>query len=198
MKILAFIDMHGSITALQKIKEKSKQADIIVCGGDLTVFEQGLDHILSELNKFNKDVLVVHGNHEAEEELRMLCKKYKNLHFIHNTHFIFGDVIFLGWGGGGFSQEDKDFEKHSKKFNELLTKNKEKAYVFVAHAPPYGTTLDIIGRNHHGNKSFTKFIRKNNIDLVICGHLHENHGKIGKLEKSTVINPGPHGLLINI
>jgi len=198
MKILAFIDMHGSITALQKIKEKSKNADIVVCGGDLTVFEQGLEHILSELNKLGKDILLVHGNHETEEELKMLCKKYKNLHFIHNNPFIKQDIIFLGWGGGGFSENDKDFEKQSKKFIDILKKNKEKAYVFITHAPPYGTKLDAIGRMHHGNRSFTKFIKGNHIDLVICGHLHENHGKIDKIGKSTIINPGPQGLLINI
>src|SRR5210317_1760732 len=111
MKILAFIDMHGSLSALKKIKHKAKHADIIVCGGDFTIFEQGMKHFLEEFNKLKKPLLIIHGNHEEEQELRHLChEKYKNLFFLHKKHFIKDDVIFLGWGGGGFSKKDKEFE----------------------------------------------------------------------------------------
>jgi len=198
MKILAFIDMHGSLTALSKIKQKAKSADIIVCGGDFTIFEQGIDHILSEFHNLGKDFLIIPGNHESPEEIKKYCKKYNNIHYIHDTFFIKEDVVFLGWGGGGFSILDKEFEKSSKKLIEILRKNKEKAYVFICHAPPYGTKLDLLGKSHHGNKSLAKFIKENNIDLTICGHLHENENKIDKIGKSTVINPGKDGMLINI
>jgi len=99
MKILAFIDMHGSLSAFKKIKKKAKNADIIVCGGDFTIFEQGIKHFLEDFNKLKKPFLLIHGNHEEEAELRHFCHKYKNIHFIHGKHFIQDDVIFLGWGG---------------------------------------------------------------------------------------------------
>jgi len=45
MKILAFVDVHGSAACLKEIEKKSKKVDIILCAGDLTVFL-----ILSETN----------------------------------------------------------------------------------------------------------------------------------------------------
>tara|TARA_Y100000310_G_scaffold335032_1_gene416093 strand:+ start:158 stop:754 length:597 start_codon:yes stop_codon:yes gene_type:complete len=198
MKILAFVDMHGSMSALKSIRKKAKNVDIIVCAGDFTIFEQGIEHIMDELDKLKKEVLIVHGNHEDDDMMRELCLTHKNLFFLHNNHFIQDDVLFLGWGGGGFSEKDNSFEKREKRFKELIKKHKEKAIVLVTHAPPYGTKIDKIGREHCGNRSFAKFIKKNKIDLSISGHLHETSGKMGKIDKSTVMNPGPHGKVVNL
>ena len=106
MRILTFIDSHGSITALKKIKQKAKHADIIVCGGDFTIFEQDIKHILLEFNKLKKDFLIIHGNHESENIVRHLCTVHKNLFYLHNKYFIKDDILFIGWGGGGFSFKD--------------------------------------------------------------------------------------------
>jgi Icc-related predicted phosphoesterase len=198
MKILAFIDMHGSVSDLNRIKQKSKNADIIVCGGDFTIFEQNIEHLLKEFSKLEKEVLMIHGNHEEEELLRHFCHKYKNIHFIHGTHFIFKDVVFLGWGGGGFSRIDKEFEKKNKKFKKFLSNHKDKAFVLVTHAPPYNTNIDKIGKEHVGNKSIRNFIKDNQIDLAISGHLHENGCKMDKIGQSTIINPGRDGKILNI
>ena len=198
MKILSFVDIHGSMSAFKKIKQKAKNADIIVCGGDFTIFEQGIEHFLSVFDKLKKPFLIIHGNHEEDDIIRHLCIKHKNMFFLHKKHFVKDDILFLGWGGGGFSLRDREFEKYSKKFEELIKKHKDKAVVLVTHAPPYDTKLDLIVRGHHGNKSFTDFIKKNKIDLVLCGHLHENEGKMDKIGVSTVINPGPYGRVINL
>ena len=198
MRILAFIDMHSSMSAFKQIKKKAKNADIIVCGGDFTIFEQNMNHFLKEFDKFKKPFLLIHGNHEEDSELRHLCQKYKNIHFIHGDHFIYKDVVFIGWGGGGFSQEDKDFEKYGKKIKSFLKKHKDKAFVLVSHAPPYKTKLDKIGKSYVGNKSIRNFIKENKVDLNISGHLHENEGKIDKIDKSTVINPGREGRVLNL
>lgn len=198
MKIFAFIDMHGSLTALDKIKHKSANTDIIICGGDFTIFEQGIEHFLKEFDKLGKPFLIIHGNHEDDKVLEHLCKNHKNLIFLHKTHFIKDDILFLGWGGGGFSLRDEEFEKESKKFKELINKNKDKAVVLITHAPPYKTKLDYLSRDHHGNKSIRKFIDDNKIDLVLCGHFHENNEKIDKIGVTTIINPGPYGKMINL
>ena len=172
MIILAFVDMHGSLTAFEKIKEKSKKADVIVCCGDFTVFEQGIEHFLSAFNKLNKPFLLIHGNHEDDNLLKHLCKQYNNIHFIHNNHFIKDDILFLGWGGGGFSFVDRDFEKECKRFRQIINKNDDKAIVLVTHAPPYKTKLDHINGDYSGNKSLRGFIEKNRLSFVLCGHFH--------------------------
>ncbi len=198
MKILSFIDMHGSLSALKQIKQKAKNVDVVVCGGDFTIFEQGIGHFLSVFDKIKKDFLVIHGNHEEEGLVRHLCKKHKNLFFLHKKHFIKDDVLFLGWGGGGFSLRDKEFEKETKKFKKIIKKHKDKAVVLVTHAPPYNTKLDRMSREHCGNKSISNFIKENKIDLVLCGHLHENMNKEDKIGLSTIINPGYYGRIVEI
>ena len=200
MKLLAFVDLHALFKAFKKLKEKIKKQkpEIIVCAGDLSIFEQGLGYLLKEFNKFKIPFLVIHGNHETQTSLRKLASKLKNIIFIHKKSYILDDYLFLGYGGGGFSQTDPDFKKISEKFRKIIENNKDKKIILVTHAPPYKTKLDRIGRYYLGNKTIKKFVKKNKIDLLVCGHLHENSGKEDKIKNTKVINPGPYGKIINI
>ncbi len=200
MKILAFTDLHLSSVAFKKIKSKVKKQkpDLLVCAGDVSIFEQGLNFILNKLNKLKKKTLMLHGNHETDKVLRKLCKKYKNIIFVHKKQYRQGNHIFLGYGGGGFSLTEPDFYKTGKKFQKIIKNNKNKKIIFITHAAPYRTKLDLIVGSHCGNKTLKHFIIRNKIDLYICGHLHENFGKKDKIKGTEIINPGPYGKIIKI
>jgi hypothetical protein len=195
MKILAFVDLHGSKSALKKIIKRGKDVDLIICAGDFTIFGEGQKYILSKLDKMGKPVLVINGNHEDDMDLKMSCKKFKNCYFIHKRKFRKNGYLFLGWGGGGFSFKDKDFERHSKKFKSMIKKDDK--VVLVTHAPPYKTKIDDIGGEHAGNKSFRKFIEQVKPVLAISGHLHECVGE-DNIGKTKVINPGYKGKIVVI
>ena len=195
MKILAFVDIHEDIKALNKIIDKSHSADLLVCAGDLTVFEQNMDLMLSMLNKIGKPVLIIPGNHETSTNLKKACALLKNIIYLHKRSYEAKNYLFLGHGGGGFSTHNPQFEKIAKVFSRKITN--EKKVVFVSHEPPYGTKLDLID-GHCGSKSLRKFIKENNLKLVICGHLHENKNKIDKINNTVIINPGPYGKIIDI
>src|SRR3989338_2440847 len=81
MKILAFTDTHLSPYAFKKIKSKVKKQnpDLLICAGDISIFEHGLDAMLNRLDKLNKKTLIIHSNHETDAVLGKLCKKYDNL-----------------------------------------------------------------------------------------------------------------------
>jgi len=200
MKILAFTDIHGSAIALKRLKKKviSQKPDILLCAGDISVFEHGIFGLMKRLNKLNKIIIIVHGNHEEPSTFRKCSKLFKNIIFIHKKHFIKDNVLFLGYGGGGFTQIDKEFDKVAIKFKKIIKKNKEKKIILVTHAPPYKTKLDKIGREHCGNKSIRRFVGKNHIDLLVSGHLHENFGTEDMINKTKVINPGPFGKILVI
>ena len=202
MKLLAFVDMHGSLKALRSIEKKAKKADLLVCAGDLTIFEQGMGYLLHELDKIGKPVLLIDGNHESVEDMRKACSLFKNTVFIHKRAYKIGNYLFLGYGGGGFSMVDKSFEKGSKLFEKEINKrrktDKNIKIILVTHAPPYQTKIDRIMGSPCGNKSIKKFILKVKPDLAISGHLHENAGKEDKIGKTKVINPGPFGKIVNI
>lgn len=200
MKILAFTDIHGSVSALRRIEQKvkSQNPDLFVCAGDISMFEHGILRMARRLNKLNKKIIIIHGNHEDDSTLRKLSKLFRNFVFIHKNHFIEDNVLFLGYGGGGFSVIDREFDKTTIKFKRTINQNKGKKIVLVTHAPPYKTRLDKIGKNYCGNKSIRKFIEKSRIDLLISGHLHENFGKEDKISKTKLINPGPFGKIVDI
>lgn len=195
MKILAFVDLHGSIKKLKELKNKAKNADIIVCAGDITIFGTEQDQIMTQLNNTGKKVLLIHGNHEMEEETKALCTLFPNLEFIHEKTYEFQNHTFIGWGGGGFSLIDKEFEKFT---NKIKKKIKGKKIVLITHAPPYNTKVDYLYKQHAGNKSIRKFIETNQPKLVVCGHLHETANKKDKIKKTLIINPGAEGTILKI
>jgi len=194
MKILAFTDLHGSKKLLKGVISKSKKADLIICAGDFSIFGNEKEKIIKELDKIRKPILFIHGNHEDEHKTRIACSKTKNISFIHGKKHIFGNYVFLGWGGGGFSIRDMEFERVSKKWRF----DKGNIIILVAHAPPYNTRLDKIYGQPAGNKSIRKFIEKIKPKLVICGHLHENDGKVDKINKTLIVNPSSEGRIMEI
>ena len=199
MKILAFTDTHGSLQALRRIehKVKTQNPDLLVCAGDISIFEHGIVGIVRRLNKLNKKIIIIHGNHEDDSTFRKLSKLFKNIIFVHKTYHVENDTLFLGYGGGGFVMIDREFEKIANtKFRKIIKSNKDKKIILVTHAPLYKTRLDKLIQGHCGNKSIRHFIEKNKVDLLICGHLHENFGKEDRIKKTKVINPGPFGKII--
>ena len=201
MKILAFTDIHGSLLALRRIEQKVKaqKPDLLICAGDISIFEHGIVGIMRRLNKLNKKIIIVHGNHEDASTFRRCSNLFKNIIFIHKNYFTKNSTLFLGYGGGGFSVVDREFDKISKtKFKKIINGNKDKKIILVTHAPPYRTKLDKLIQGHCGNKSIRNFVEKNKIDLLICGHLHENFGKEDRIKKTKVINPGPFGKIIKV
>ncbi|RJQ17183.1 hypothetical protein C4573_03970 [Candidatus Woesearchaeota archaeon] len=194
MKILAFGDTHDDKKAFARAKEKAKQVDIAVCIGDLSVFQRDIDYFLKELNSFPVHVLLVHGNHEDLDSLKKQCEKYDNIFLIHDGFYKKDDVMFLGYGGGGFSTTDAYFEERAKVYKQL-TKGRT---VFVLHQPPYGKVDTLYDGSHVGNKSFTRFIEEVQPVLVICGHIHETFKEKGSIGESLVVNPGPDGLVLEI
>lgn len=195
MMLLAFVDTHGDMEALRKLKRKAAKADLVLCAGDITIFENHLRAVLREINSFGKPVLMIHGNHEGESRLKEECKKHSNLVFLSERFYEKENIVFAGFGGGGFSPRDVLFDKFAEK---IKRKKEGKQLVLLLHGPPYGNKTDRIMNEHAGNKSYTDFIKHEKPLIVICGHLHENEGIQDKIGKSIIINPGPEGKLIEL
>jgi Icc-related predicted phosphoesterase len=193
MKILVFTDVHGNPAAIRQIINKSKEADLLICAGDLIDWGN-LEKTIKLFKDIHKKILIIHGNHEDYDELKYLCKKYDFLIDIHLKKLKINDVIFFGFGGGGFVQRDLELEDAMKK---LKFDEKEKL-VFVSHGPPYGTKLDYLDhlKSYRGSKTLTEFIKKFKPKFAICGHLHENEKKEDKIGNTTILNPGKYGKFI--
>ena len=198
MKLLAFVDLHGSISVLKKISvlARKEHVDYIVCAGDITIFGDSIKIIIQQVDKIGIPVIMLHGNHEDETVMRRLCAKTKNVKFLHKDVFEAGDYIFLCYGGGGFSVKDVGFDKWSREAMNKIPE--EKKIILVTHAPPYGTKLDRILDQPAGSKSIRKFIKLVQPKLAISGHLHENAGIKDKIDKTKIVNPGPWGMIFTV
>jgi uncharacterized protein len=193
MKLLIFSDTHGRLGAIEAITKKAKQADMLACAGDISIFEEGLEMTLRKLNQIGKPVLIIPGNHESPELLKAACGNFANLIYIHGKAYFKGDYCFIGFGSGGFSIKDPDFEKFARK----LKIPKSIIIILVTHGPPYNTKVDHIW-GHHGNKSYRSFIEKMKPVIAVSGHLHETAGLEDKIGRTRVINPGPKGKIVEI
>ncbi len=207
MKVLVFTDTHGSDAAFTKLESKAKHAGLLLCLGDFTIFGQKQQKILKKFDDLGKLCMVIHGNHETAAEVAADCQKLKlkNVLFVHKKVLRIGHFIFICYGGDGFSLRDKTFEniyaprflQGIKKYKDAIIKEgKEPKIILLIHGPPYGSKVDLIGDQHCGNKSFRDFYLKNRIDFVFCGHIHESAGVVEHIKHTTIMNPGPFGVLL--
>ncbi len=203
MKILAFTDLHASVTEYKKVqaKVKKEKPDYIFCLGDFTIFEQNIEAVIRKISELKKPTLVLHGNHETDVIVKKLCQRHPNLKFAHRKIITIGEYTIVAHGGGGFYGQgkvrgDKDFDKFIK---ENKTKLKGKI-ILLTHAPPAHTKLDYLEwlDDYVGCASYGEFVRKYKPILALSGHLHETFGVKQKIGKTLVCNPGPEGMVFKL
>jgi|TARA_Y100000310_G_C20601756_1_gene773411 hypothetical protein len=194
MKILFFTDVHSDKESLETLIDKSKDCDIMVCCGDISEFGSGLKKSINMLKKTNKKVLITHGNHERITELSKLCDN-ENVIFLHKNYYVFDDVMFAAYGGGGFSEMDERLDEWVNKFK---SKKRNKLILFT-HAPPLDTKLDKLPwLGHRGSRSVRRAIETLKPEIFACGHFHETFSKKDYIGKSKLLNPGNFGTVLEI
>ncbi|MFP4567390.1 MAG: metallophosphoesterase [Candidatus Woesearchaeota archaeon] len=195
MKVLICTDIHCDKSALASLRELARGVEFIICAGDMSLWGRGLDATLEVMASWGKRVFVIHGNHEDELDTRTVCSKFENLTFFHRDVVQFKDLSLVGWGGGGFSLQDRGFER----FVEGLKISEFSRVVLVTHGPPFQTCLDEKQPGVFvGCESYKRFILKHNPLVAISGHIHETEGAICELEGSILINPGPFGVVLDL
>lgn len=195
MKILVFGDHHGDQFLLDEAIRKEKDAEIVICLGDTTVFNQDIELIFKELKQFKKPLYMMFGNHEYEDDVEELSE-VNGFKYMHKSYKQINGYDFLFFGGDGFSRKDKDFEKTMK----ILSKkcNPEKT-ILCLHGPPFNTKIDIPFDDHHcGNESYREFIEEFQPLLTLAGHVHEGEHEHDKIGETFLANPGPDGEIFDL
>src|SRR3989344_5431199 len=143
MKILAFSDLHSDKDKLKKLirKIEAEDPDVIISSGDTSNFGRNLNGIISEIKKTKRLLLIIPGNHESEGEIKKFSDN-KQIINLHKKSYGINNVIFFGYGSGGFSRKEKEFELVSEKF--MKTIKKDLKIILITHSPPYGTKIDFI------------------------------------------------------
>lgn len=200
MKFLAFVDMHQDLQdfALLRHKiEQHKDIQFIICLGDFTFFGHNMPELMELLDHLGKKIYLIHGNHEHEDDLEELAKKFDNIEFAHKKIIFVEDIALVFFGGGGFSHREPEFKAFVKKYDKKLRLAKK--IVLATHPPPHKTALDEVAPGWNvGVKDFRDFITEYKPILAISGHIHESYKRKQVLEKTVLVNPGGDGEIFEI
>ena len=199
MKFLTFADVHHDKKNLQSLAERARSKDInfLLCVGDLSVWGRGLRESLQLFSSLGKPFYFIPGNHEEHlQKLPELFEEFPQAVLFHEKALVIGDYVLLGHGGGGFSQEDTRFRKLARTW---YGQYQGKKIILATHMPPYGTKVDELqGDRHVGHYDYRQFIERIQPKIAISGHLHETAGKVDRIEKTKIVNPGWKGMVIEL
>ncbi|HIJ70951.1 MAG TPA: hypothetical protein HPP87_06265 [Planctomycetes bacterium] len=194
MVIIALADIHADPTHLPQIAEQMAAADMVLLAGDITHFGEWAeaDRIITEICKYNPNVLAVPGNCDRPGVNDYLANKGINLDCNRINR---AGIPFIGLGGslpchGSTPNEmlDNDFTISLTALEKLLPADNK--FVLVTHEPPADTAIDLSGGEHIGSPALRSFIEKNPPLLAVSGHTHQAPG-IDHIGRTTLVNPGP-------
>jgi uncharacterized protein len=199
MKLLLFSDLHRNQEAATRLVELAKSVDVVIGAGDFANRHEGLDDTLSILAAIEKPTVLVPGNGETVDELRVASSQWKSATVLHGTGCEVQGVAFWGVGGGipvtPFGAWSYDFTEEEAM--ELLS-GCPSGGVLVVHSPPLNTVdHDSTGRIR-GSEAIRQLVELKKPKLVACGHIHSDWGKHMKLGETQIINAGPGGFVVEI
>ncbi|MCX8183809.1 MAG: metallophosphoesterase family protein [Crenarchaeota archaeon] len=199
MRVFACTDVHLRLSLLEEALKTSKDADLAVFLGDLTVYGKGLDAGLEKLKALNDNVFIIPGNNETPEELGHKAS-ILGIVCLHGEKKVFKGFTFAGVGGSLPTPFNTPFEIGEDEFKRVLSGFKGlNRLVLLSHTPPFNTSLDLTSMGEHiGSVELRRFIEEESPLACLCGHVHERAGLSERIGETLVINPGPRGMLIEL
>jgi hypothetical protein len=195
MQVVALSDLHGSTAPLERARRALAEADLVLLLGDLTNFggREEAEEVLEPFFRIHDRLLAVPGNcdrlgvNEALEAAGIA---------LHGRGRILGDIGFFGVGGSTETPFHTPQEYTEEELGALLERGHREVRgvgrkVLVSHSPPRDTRLDGTSRGlHAGSRAIREFLSREEVDLLLCGHIHEARGA-DHLGKTLLLNPGP-------
>ena len=188
-RILAFSDMHLSRRCAREVVAKAESADLVIGAGDFCNHRQGLEDAMAMLRPALAKAVLVPGNAESADELRVAAGSAIVLHGERVERE--GLAIF----GLGYAVPVTPFGDWSCDLSEdeaeTLLARMERADLLVAHSPPKGVADRSSAGASLGSTAIRAAIERVRPRLAICGHIHDSWGRTGLIGATQVHNLGP-------
>lgn len=200
LKVLAFSDIHGDKTLLNKMVEKAdnENVDVVLICGDISTFGKNYENMIGPFLKKGKKVLFIPGNHEGDDLAEFLAEVYK-IKNLHGYHAVYNGVGFFGCGGANIGPNIKTESEIMEAFNTGFDKVKHlKKKIMVSHMHPEGSKMESFSNFVPGSSSVTEAIKKFRPDILVCGHVHEGTGIEEIIGETKVINVAKMGKVFEI
>ncbi len=198
MNLLLFSDIHCSGSAVARLIDLSRRADIVVGAGDFGTMRRGLRETLQPFRNLDRPIVMVPGNAESDSELREAAD-WAGAHVVHGDAVEVAGTTFFGLGGGvpvtpfGAWSFDISEDDAAQQLTDCPS-----GCVLVTHSPPHGVVDLSSGGKHIGSTAIRETVTRCQPRLVVCGHIHDCAGQWETLDESPVVNAGPHGILWNL
>jgi uncharacterized protein len=195
MRILAFSDLHRDLAGAERLVERSRDADVVVCAGDLASVHRGLAETVDALRPIAAPTVLVPGNNETDAALREACRGWEGATVLHGEAVELDGVAFYGLGAGvPVTPWEWSFDLTEDEAAGMLEACPEGA-VLVVHSPPLGHADESQGRNL-GSAAVRDAIEKRRPRLALCGHIHEAWGTESAIGETRIVNLGPEGVTL--
>ena len=187
------------------VNSLEKPVDVILyAGDDVHRFKAGNINYFTKLasHTLSKKVLAVMGNDDPPSARSVL--QDEDIHDLHDEPVVIDEFGFIGLEGstsklGVLLYSESSVRSHLTRQLRQVEKMKVQKRIIVSHAPPHGV-LDSgarfatkrEGTRHIGSKALRSFIRKNAVELVVCGHCHLGGGYSDSLGETVVANVSSH------
>lgn len=190
MKILAFSDLHISRTHADDIVAAARVADLVIGAGDFGNMRKGVAEAMGLLAGIETHFVVVPGNNESLEELRMAAPEGVNV--LHGDTIAIDGVTLYGIGGGipvtPFGAWSWDLSEADA---EELLGGADGADVIISHSPPKGIADRTATGLSVGSTAVYAAAERVQPKLLLCGHIHDCWGEEGRIGETRVKNLGP-------
>lgn len=167
-------------TCVESVLALRQRPDAVVLTGDLTDFGRPAEyaHLRALLAPLDLPVYFLPGNHDDRQNLRAAFPEH---HYLQNGEFIqysvdIGelrlialDTVILQQSGGELCKARLQW------LQETLEASEGRPVVIAMHHPPFRTLIghmDKIGLQTGANELEAIVSQYNNIERIICGHLH--------------------------
>jgi len=201
MKILIFSDIHGDLSALEKLV--AQPADIYIAAGDLSNFRRHLDRCAEVLRPLGERLWVLPGNHETHHDTRELCSRFGFTDFhrqIRTLDSKSGPVLWAGLGYSNITPFNTPGEYTEEQIAEALAAfDAPKPKYVVVHFPPHGSALDQFAPGKHaGSPTLRVWVERAQPSYLFCGHIHETAGITDQIGSTRCVNVGKSGYALEI
>lgn len=194
MRILFLTDLHGARGYLPGLIDAERGADLVIVGGDITSFggEEDARAMIEPLLDAFPLVRSVHGNVDLDGVLGWLQRKGLALH---GKGEALAGVGLFGCGGSNPTPMRTPTEYPENEIAAALSRGFDdvahaECKVMISHTPPVDTALDrMFAGKHVGSTAVRAFLERHDVDLCLCGHIHEADG-LEHVGGTLVVNPG--------
>jgi Icc-related predicted phosphoesterase len=198
VKLLAFSDLHRDLDQATRLVERSSDADVVIAAGDFASVHEGLEEMIGALRPISAPTILIPGNNETEDALRLACEGWDSAMVLHGQGTEIDGTEFFGLGAGiPITPWDWSFDLDERQASERLAGCPEGA-VLVVHSPPKGHCDQSSAGDHLGSEAILEAIQAKEPPLAVCGHIHESWGEESEIGSTRVINLGPSGTAIEL